>query len=495
MASGFKFYTSTNRLKFRSQIHEVRLPACLAPWRPSVKGIKAHDRHGPRMVFRAASQATVEGAVEMEVLKKLDYWLTDQAVRRPALEATTVAVGPSRRVEFVALCDVGEGGELLELPGDLGITSVDAQNHEVVGRIAEGRSQLVQLGLWLMAERQKGTASKWQPFLSSLPEATQSPVFWPAPLRMQLLKGSPTLPEAEIREAALRSEWQSLAASMAEDPTNFPPGRFSEEDFLNAMSVVFGYAAYLENAQCFALLPLATLVRRTGNENGCLLDYNLERGSVTLTTTRPYREGQKVLLYDGRPNGELFLACGEVEDGNLSDCLTLTQELVAADRLYSTKKQILESLGFATRQDFPIFEDRMPLPLLAYLRLARVSDPAQLAKVTFEEDVIITPANEYEVLQLLLGDCKERLSAYEGDMEADVKALQNPNLSERERLAHRLLLAEKRILQGTLDSVRRYGRVVHSFGCDNGHMPVEAAHLMCFTPSLASPPSSLPMHT
>jgi hypothetical protein len=43
-----------------------------------------------------------------------------------------------------------------------------------------------------------------------------------------------------------------------------------------------------------------------------------------------------------------------------------------------------------------------------------------------------------------------------GDMEADVKALQNPNLSERERLSHRLLLAEKRILQGTLDSVRRY---------------------------------------
>jgi Rubisco LSMT substrate-binding len=65
-------------------------------------------------------------------------------------------------------------------------------------------------------------------------------------------------------------------------------------------------------------------------------------------------------------------------------------------------------------QEFPIYEDRMPLPLLAYLRLARVSDAAQLAKVTFEEDVIITPANEYEVLQLLLGDCKERLSAYEG---------------------------------------------------------------------------------
>lgn len=42
-----------------------------------------------------------------------------------------------------------------------------------------------------------------------------------------------------------------------------------------------------------------------------------------------------------------------------------------------------------------------------------------------------------------------------GDMEADVKALQNEGLPVRERLAHRLLLAEKRILQGTLDNVRR----------------------------------------
>jgi hypothetical protein len=42
-------------------------------------------------------------------------------------------------------------------------------------------------------------------------------------------------------------------------------------------------------------------------------------------------------------------------------------------------------------------------------------------------------------------------------MEADVKALQNPNLSVRERLARRMCLAEKRIVQGTLDSVRRCG--------------------------------------
>lgn len=36
-------------------------------------------------------------------------------------------------------------------------------------------------------------------------------------------------------------------------------------------------------------------------------------------------------------------------------------------------------------------------------------------QVSFEQDVILSQANEYEVLQLLLGECRERLSAYAGE--------------------------------------------------------------------------------
>ena len=35
-------------------------------------------------------------------------------------------------------------------------------------------------------------------------------------------------------------------------------------------------------------------------------------------------------------------------------------------------------------------------------------------QVNFEEDRVITPANEYEVLQLLLADMRDRLTAYPG---------------------------------------------------------------------------------
>ena len=37
-----------------------------------------------------------------------------------------------------------------------------------------------------------------------------------------------------------------------------------------------------------------------------------------------------------------------------------------------------------------------------------------MVQVTFEQDVILSQANEYEVLQLLLGECKTRLGSYAG---------------------------------------------------------------------------------
>lgn len=57
--------------------------------------------------------------------------------------------------------------------------------------------------------------------------------------------------------------------------------------------------------------------------------------------------GQEVALFDGRPNGELLLATGRVELANPADCLSLSTGLVAADRLYSSKRQIVEAMGFS----------------------------------------------------------------------------------------------------------------------------------------------------
>ena len=76
--------------------------------------------------------------------------------------------------------------------------------------------------------------------------------------------------------------------------------------------------------------------------------------SITLYSTHPLkllcREGDVIAVYDGRPNGELFLATGTVEDQNPADSLFMTAELVKADRMYTAKKSIVENLGFSTSE-------------------------------------------------------------------------------------------------------------------------------------------------
>lgn len=62
------------------------------------------------------------------------------------------------------------------------------------------------------------------------------------------------------------------------------------------------------------------------------------------------RRGEPIAIYDGRPNGEVVLATGRLEDDNPSDCLTVKVGLVQADRLFTAKKQILESMGFSVVQ-------------------------------------------------------------------------------------------------------------------------------------------------
>ena len=90
------------------------------------------------------------------------------------------------------------------------------------------------------------------------------------------------------------------------------------------------------------------------------------------------------------------------------------------------KEQVLGSLGYSAAETFPVYADRFPLQLLSYLRLSRVQDVGLLAKVSFESDVIISQMNEYEVLQLLMGDCRERLNDYRGTLEEAQKELQAP---------------------------------------------------------------------
>ena len=75
------------------------------------------------------------------------------------------------------------------------------------------------------------------------------------------------------------------------------------------------------------------------------------KGSSCIIPVHHYRKGEELQLCDGRPAGELLLATGTLIEGdNPEDCLMMRVALVRADRLYTSKKQILESLGYGVEE-------------------------------------------------------------------------------------------------------------------------------------------------
>ncbi len=191
---------------------------------------------------------------------------------------------------MIAARDVENGEVLLEIPESLCVTSIDAEQHELVGSVAKDCSELVGLTLWLMAERAKGPASAWCQLLHTLPYTTSSPVLWEDQDRVALLTGSPVLNEARNRQNALQQQWTNLYKQHFQPNSSaFNPDVFNEADFMRTFCVVLACSAFLPSAECFALVPVAANMSRTGNDNGCTLDYDPERQSVVLKTTRPYR--------------------------------------------------------------------------------------------------------------------------------------------------------------------------------------------------------------
>lgn len=219
-------------------------------------------------------------------------------------------------------------------------------------------------------------------------------------------------------------------------------------------SSVLARSFYLPSAGVFALVPGLNRVSK-GSRGACTVDYDVGRAAVTLVARRAHTRGEIFQIVDDRPNAERLLLNGDFEDNNPMDACYVELELVAADPNYNIKLQVAESAGYAARERFPLHYDRMPLQLLAYSRLARIGDVAELAKVNFDDDVRISEANEYEVLMLLMSDIQDQLGGYAEDEEFDAVLLNRGGLKQREKLAAKQRLAEKRILRSTMDTVRR----------------------------------------
>jgi hypothetical protein len=287
------------------------------------------------------------------------------------------------------------------------------------------------------------------------------------------------------RAASADEEYASIVAQIKDSPDDFPPdayGFLTKEAFVDALATVLARAVWLNAANCYAMVPLVDLLPLVGSpppgvspaaaaggpnagkmnempSAAGVVDYDAATECVAVVSANDAQQTARVVCVDplARNAGDLFLATGAVDDKHCGDYCVFAASCTQTDRLYEAKRQILEGMGMSAEvQTFPVFADRMPMQLLAYMRFARVQDPGELMSVSFEEDRIVSPMNEYEVLQLLMQDAREMLGEYESSSEEfELLQLKEKGLTPRQIAAARLRLTEKKLINATTTAVRR----------------------------------------
>ena len=454
-----------------------------APRAPSTAPSRGrrHIARAPSAAVAAPAPATAD--VDTRTARELVAWLTvEKGLKGDAAKAISFGDGGVAKL----VNDVRAGEPLIEIPQNLAVTSVDVADSPIVAELATGRGELVGLALWLTLERHKGSLSEWAPYVATLPSAgADHPLLWTGDELTTLLQGSPVREQAVSRAASADEEYASIVAQIQASPDDFPPdayGFLTKEAFVDALATVLARAVWLNAANCYAMVPLVDLLPLVGapppgvspaaaaggpnagkmNEMPSaagVVDYDAATECVAVVSANDAQQTARVVCVDplARNAGDLFLATGAVDDKHCGDYCVFAASCTQTDRLYEAKRQILEGMGMSAEvQTFPVFADRMPMQLLAYMRFARVQDPGELMSVSFEEDRIVSPMNEYEVLQLLMQDAREMLGEYESSSEEfELLQLKEKGLTPRQIVAARLRLTEKKLINATTTAVRR----------------------------------------
>ncbi len=454
----------------------------------------------------APSQPIVPGkttSVSLEDARELAAWLRHERNAKMVGEFITIqptsgnpqgdrgdktsTATTTEFAEFTLSKNVESGDVILSIPQESCVTAVDAKEHPIVSPLIEEKPELVQLALWLCCERAKAKGSEWWPYLKTLNGNPNSVLRFTEKDFKELLKGTTIDKEARQRRDSAKEEYEALRAAIAEHPDKYPLDVYAfltENAFIDALDIVCARAQWLNTANCYAMVPLMDAIPicgapppvspedpsftqfyeirdiRTGLTTvRCgYADYDVESASVNLCANTRASAGSKILQIDHsvRNNSELYLSFGDVDDQHPGDYEYWPAELSESDPLYTAKKSVLEAQGFSDKgQTFPVYKDRMPREFLSYLRFARVTNSEELFAVSFTEDKIISPMNEYETLQLLMADCHDRMSAYDTNEEDELLLQKRDDVSLKIRNASRLRQTEKELVGEMMNAVRR----------------------------------------
>lgn len=365
--------------------------------------------------------------------------------------------------------DLHSGETVIEVDGDDCISIADAQTVEA---IAEGMDEVVALGTYLAWCARDEGAEKADPkhadlsrrLIGALGEGglADPPLLWDSGDREELLAGSKSLNEVKRAEERLWQEFQAMGDAA---PVPF-------QEFMRGASAALAFGWPLASAGgILVIVPgLEPMERATdgpdGSDANVDVDFDAARGKVVARAVRDVAKGVDIVGIDNQalPIDKAFALRGRLPyrkegtgrpERGLGDHTEYAAELVEADPLREAKSDILQYNGLEPEQAFPVFGDKVPAQLFSHQRLARVQDSGELPKVRFDADELVSQFNEYEALQRLLADFRERLYSFpKPGEEEEMRISKNDKARLRECLAAELRLREKIVLRDAMMSIR-----------------------------------------
>ena len=386
------------------------------------------------------SQLTSTLNPDTDRFDRMIQWMSDGGARFPKLYLQWYS-DDYRGVHCLTRIPADE--QILFVPHDMIVTSAVAMDSPI-GRAIQAanielRSKHSFLAAFLLAEKAKGAASYWRPYIDSLPQHyANMPLFFKEPL-LAHLTGSFTLAKIKDRIDSLRTEYDNLCAAVAEFR------HFTHAEFVWARLVVITriFGLFIRGHKTDGLVAYADMLnhkKASADHADTDTKWTFDDGlnGFIITTLKPIQRGDQVFDSYGRKcNSRFFVNYGFTIDDNAEDnevCMRFT--LSASDPLYAVKARLLGSTsrgGIVREFQVPATyretsdREKKTRDMFTFLRIAAATSEEivalQSAKASadgrIDESEALSPRNEHVVLTLIRHSAVDVLSGFTHTVEED----------------------------------------------------------------------------
>ncbi|KAJ8411800.1 hypothetical protein AAFF_G00154380 [Aldrovandia affinis] len=322
----------------------------------------------------------------------------------------------------------------------------------------------VTLAFHLLCERADPT-SFWLPYIKTLPGEYDTPLYYEED-EVQQLQSTQAIQDvfSQYKNTARQYAYFYKVIQTHPNASKLPlKDAFTFDDYRWAVSSVMTRQNQIPTEDgsrvTLALIPLWDMCNHT---NGLITTgYNLEDDRCECVALQDYKADEQIYIFYGtRSNAEFVIHNGFFYENNAHDRVKIKLGVSKSERLYAMKAEVLARAGIPSSSIFALHCSEPPISaqLLAFLRVFCMTEE-ELKDYLVGDHAInkiftlgntefpVSWENEIKLWTFLETRAALLLKTYKSTSEEDRLLLENPDLTFHSRVAIKLRLAEKEILE------------------------------------------------